>query len=629
MTDTAKTDSAPLTRAAKAGSILREIPRTFELVWESGRLTGVGLCVSLLLSAIPAPAMAWIVKLIIDAVVAAARVHASASSPEVRRVMVLVLVEFGFVALQTALSRLSGYLREILRETLGNHVNIVILEKAARLELGQFEDSEVYDKLQRARREASSRPFSLVLGLLSLAQQTVLVAIYAVFLARLSPWAVLVIVLASVPAFLAEARFSRESFRLNSWRAPETRQQAYLDFILTRDGQVKEIKIFGLANLFLARYRAFFDKFFAEDRALARKRAIYGLGLGAVALVPFYASYLVMAGRAAAGLISLGDLTLYLTAFRQGQGAFQSVLGSLGDLYEDSLFMRNLFDFLDLETVAEAPRPGGVVRALAVQPARSKAVPRDIEIRNLSFRYRGQEEWVLRGVNLKIPAGEKLALCGDNGSGKSTLVKLLLKLYEPSEGEILYGGVDLRDVDADELRSRVSVVFQDYVRYQFSVAENVGLGDVAALDDRARIEAAARQAGASGIRGFIEELPKGFDTRLGGWFEKGHELSAGQWQKLAIARAFMRDSELLVLDEPSASLDAEAEADLFARLRALAERRSAILISHRFSTLRMADEIALLRRGRIEERGSHEDLIKLGGRYAELFALQAAGYREG
>jgi len=503
----------------------------------------------------------------------------------------------------------------------------VILEKAAHLDLGQFEDSEVYDKLQRARREASSRPFSLVLGLLSLAQQTVLVAIYAVFLARLSPWAVLVIVLASVPAFLAEARFSRESFRLNSWRAPETRQQAYLEFILTRDGQVKETKIFGLANLFLARYRAFFDKFFAEDRALARKRAIYGLGLGAIALVPFYASYLVMAGRAAASLISLGDLTLYLTAFRQGQGAFQSVLGSLGDLYEDSLFMRNLFDFLDLETAAEAPRPGGVVRLPTVQPARSKAVPRDIELRNLSFRYRGQEEWVLRGVNLKIPAGEKLALCGDNGSGKSTLVKLLLKLYEPSEGEILYGGVDLRDVDADELRSRVSVVFQDYVRYQFSVAENVGLGDVGALDDRARIEAAATQAGASGKRGFIEELPKGFDTRLGGWFEKGHELSAGQWQKLAIARAFMRDSELLVLDEPSASLDAEAEADLFARLRALAERRSAILISHRFSTLRMADEIALLRRGRIEERGSHADLIKLGGRYAELFALQAAGYQ--
>jgi ABC-type multidrug transport system fused ATPase/permease subunit len=248
-------------------------------------------------------------------------------------------------------------------------------------------------------------------------------------------------------------------------------------------------------------------------------------------------------------------------------------------------------------------------------------------VRNLSFRYRGQEEWVLRGVNLTIPAGEKLALCGDNGSGKSTLVKLLLKLYEPSEGEILYGGVDLRDLDAEELRSRVSVVFQDYVRYQFSVAENVGLGDLAALDDRPRIEVAAAQAGASGPRGFIEELPKGFDTRLGGWFEKGHELSAGQWQKLAIARAFMRDSELLVLDEPSASLDAEAEADLFARLRALAERRSAILISHRFSTLRMADEIAVLRHGRIEERGSHEELIKLGGRYAELFALQAAGYR--
>jgi len=339
---------------------------------------------------------------------------------------------------------------------------------------------------------------------------------------------VLIIVLASAPAFLAEARFSRESFRLNSWRAPETRQQGYLEWILTRDAQVKEVKIYGLAGLFVARYRAFFDKFFAEDRALARKRAVYGLGLGAIALVPFYAGYLVMAGRAAAALISLGDLTLYLTVFRQGQGAFQSVLGSLGDLYEDSLFMRNLFEFLDLETLAEAPRVAGQERSReAVSPTRSRAVPREIVVRNLSFRYRGQEEWVLRGVNLTIPAGEKLALCGDNGSGKSTLVKLLLKLYEPSEGEILYGGVDLRDLDAEELRSRVSVVFQDYVRYQFSVAENVGLGDLAALDDRPRVEVAAAQAGASGPRGFIEELPKGFDTRLGGWFEKGHELSAG------------------------------------------------------------------------------------------------------
>ncbi len=622
------TESPPLTRTAKAGSILRELPRTMDLVWESGRFTAVGLSVTLLLSALPPAAMAWVGKLIVDAVVAAAHLHASASSPEMRRVMELVLVEFGLVAIQTALARLSGYLREILRETLGNHVNVVILEKSTRLELRHFEDAEIYDKLQRARREASSRPFSLVLGLLSLGQQTVLLVIDAVLLARLSPWAVLIIVLASAPAFLAEARFSRESFRLNSWRAPETRQQGYLEWILTRDAQVKEVKIYGLAGLFVARYRAFFDKFFAEDRALARKRAVYGLGLGAIALLPFYASYLVMARRAAAALISLGDLTLYLTVFRQGQGAFQSVLGSLGDLYEDSLFMRNLFEFLDLETLAEAPRVAGPERSgEAVAPLRARAVPREIVIQNLSFRYRGQKDWVLRGVNLTIPAGEKLALCGDNGSGKSTLVKLLLKLYEPTEGEILYGGVDLRDLDADELRARVSVVFQDYVRYQFSVAENIGLGDQAALDDRPRIEVAAAQAGASGSRGFIDELPSGFDTRLGGWFEKGHELSAGQWQKLAIARAFMRDSELLVLDEPSASLDAEAEADLFARLRALADRRSAILISHRFSTLRMADEIALLRHGRIEELGSHEELIKLGGRYAELFALQAAGYR--
>jgi ATP-binding cassette, subfamily B, bacterial len=600
-------------RARLTLSYLRALPRVFQLVKDSSRGFAAGIVALLIGQALIPAAMAWVGKLIVDAVVQAARTGARADE---RRVVEYVLVEFGLMVVSTVLSRGQALLRDLMRASLGNHVNTLILEKAATLELRHFEDADTYDKMQNARREASVRPLSLVLELASLGQQLLILISYAALLARLSWWSTLVIVAASLPAFFAEARFSGESFRLNSWRAPEGRRQNYLEWILTRDSHVKEVKIFGLAPLVLGRYRALFDKFYSEDRRLALRKSAAGLLLGALSLLAFYASYLFMADRAARALITLGDLTLYLVAFRQGQAAIQSALASIGGLYEDGLFVSNLFTYLDIPTAGESPR----ARPSSAPKGRSQL----IEFREVAFRYPGSDREALHGVNLRIEPGEKLALVGDNGAGKSTLIKLLLRLYDPSRGSILYGGVDLRDFDPRDLRDRIGVLFQDYVKYQFTALENVGLGEVRAIADRPRIDAAVDRAGA---RAVVDELPQKLDTMLGGWFEEGHELSGGQWQKIALARAFMRDqAELLVLDEPTASLDAEAEHDLFLRLKALAADRSAILISHRFSTVRTADRIAVLQGGRIAELGSHEKLLAQDGRYAHLFRLQASGY---
>ena len=598
-------------RTRRTVALLVTLPRTWRLVRESGLPFAAGLVALLVGAALLPGAMAWVGKLIVDAVVASAK---SGSDADRARVVRLVLLELGLMVGQLLLSRGQGLLRELLRAVLGNHVNVAILEKAARLELRHFEDAAVYDKMQNARREASTRPLNLVLGVATIGQHALMLVSFAALLARLSPWSVLIIFVASLPAFIAEVGLSGEAFRLQNWRAPEARRHNYLEWILTRDAHVKEVKLFGLGPLILERYRSLFDKFYSEDKRLALRRAFLGLALGALSLLAFYGGYLYMANNAARAAISLGDLTLYLAVFRLAQGSFQQILSSLSSLYEDGLFMSNLFTFLDIPASAEQPR--GPPQTLPRGPHR-------VEFRDVSFQYAGSDRWAVRGINLIVEPGEKLALCGDNGAGKSTLVKLLLRLYEPTEGSILYNGVDVRDLDPVKLRERIGVVFQDFVRYQFSAAENIGLGWVPSLEDRPRIAEAAERGGAGPV---LATLPQGLDTMLGGWFEKGHELSGGQWQKIAIARAFMRDAELLVLDEPTAALDAEAEHELFKRLAELAKDRSAILISHRFSTVRRADRIAVLRDGRIEEIGTHHELLARRGRYAELFTLQASGY---
>ena len=594
--------------------VFRQAPGSLRLVWEADRTGAVAVgLLTVVLALLPA-GIAWIGKLIVDGVVHAARSGAEADRA---RVLWLVAAELGLMSVQMTATRLLSARRELLRGVLGNRINERILEKALSLELRHFEDADVYDKMQNARREASSRPLSLAMQVFAIAQNMITLAALSGLLVRLSPASVLVIVAASVPAFLAEARLSGESFRLWTWRAPEGRRLNYLEWILTRDSHVKEVKLFGLGPLVLDRYRALFRKFFDEDRRLALRRMRAGLTFGVLSLAAFYGMYALMAARAARGAITLGDLTLYIAVFRQGQSAVQAVLGAVGGMYEDALFMSNLFDYLEIRTGGEEPR---------VRPPRSppRGRPQEIAFRNVSFRYPGKDEWALRDLSLTIAPGEKLGLVGENGAGKSTLVKLLLRLYDPTEGEIRYGGVDLRDMDPEDLRARIGAVFQDFVRYQFTAAENIGLGEPTHVEDRARIAEAARRGGATTV---VEALPKGYDTVLGGWFEAGHELSSGQWQKLAVARAFMREgAEVLVLDEPTASIDAESEHELFQRFQALAADRTAIVISHRFSTVRIADRIAVLHGGRLEELGAHRELVARGGRYAHLFNLQAQGY---
>jgi ATP-binding cassette subfamily B protein/ATP-binding cassette subfamily C protein len=591
---------------------LRHAPETYRMVWQADRRAALLLALLTAVAAVLPAGVAWVGKLIVDAVVAAARGQAG-----VERVVGLVALEAGLMALSMGAGRTLGLSRELLRARLGNLVNERILEKAMELELRHFEDAGVYDKMQNARREASARPLSLVMQGFAVAQNGVTLAALSALLFRISPLGVLVLLAASIPAFVAEARLAVESFRINTWRAPEARRLNYLEWILTRDSHVKEVKLFGLGGLVLARYRALFRRFYQEDRRMAVRRMAAGVLFGLLSLAAFYGMYAAIAARAARAEITLGDLALYLTVFRQGQGAIQSILSAMGAMYEDALYMSNLFDFLSIPTGGERARS-----LPARAPARGR--PGRIELRGVSFRYPGQQDWALRDLDLVLEPGEKLGLVGENGAGKSTLVKLLLRLYDPTQGAILYGGVDLRDMDVADLRSRFGAVFQDFVRYQFTAAENVGLGQPELVEDRPRIARAVERAGAGPL---VAALPGGYDTVLGGWFEAGHELSAGQWQKLAVARAFMREeAEVLILDEPTASIDAEAEHELFQRFQELAAARTAIIISHRFSTVRIADRIAVLRGGRLVELGSHRDLLARDGRYAHLFRLQAQGY---
>jgi len=565
--------------------------------------------------------MLYVGKLIIDEVVALVRggvavdaIGDALASGRFNTLILLLGAEFGLAVLSDLLGRVVSLVDSLLSEKYTNATSIRLMEHAATLDLEDFEDSEMQDRLDRARRQTVGRS-ALMSQMFGQAQDIVTVISFAAGLIAFAPWLIALLIVALVPAFLGEAHFNAQSYSLNyAW----TSERRVLDYVRLTGASVetaKEVKIFGLNAFLIERYRELSEGFYAANRALAKRRALWGSLFAALGTIGYYVAYALIAWRTVRGEFSIGDLTFLSGSFRRLRNLLENLLIGFSQLAGQALYLDDLYSFF--ETTPE------IVSAPDALP-----FPRPIRVgfvfEDVGFRYPGAERWAVRHLSFTLHAGEVLALVGENGAGKTTLVKLLARLYEPDEGRILLDGRDLRDYDLEALRAHVGVIFQDFVRYAFSAATNVAVGRIEERDDRARIERAAEQSLADAV---IRRLPQGYEQVMGKRFRDGVDLSGGEWQKIAIARAYMRDAELLILDEPTAALDARSEFEVFERFKELSHGKTAVLISHRFSTVRMADRILVLEGGRIEEVGTHAELLASGKRYAELFELQAAGYR--
>jgi ATP-binding cassette subfamily B protein len=529
-------------------------------------------------------------------------------------ILVLLVLELALVLANDIVSRATGLVDSILSELHSNQVSIELMAHAARLDLQHFESAEYQDRLERARRQAAGRN-ALLSQMFGQAQDILTVITLAAGLFIYAPWLILLLPLSFIPAIWGETRFNTLAYMLSRWRTPERREIEYLRHIGASAETAKEVKLFGLGDYLINRFRTLAHSIFLENRRVALLRAGWGAVFAGIASLAYYAAYAFIVWRTITGEFTLGDLAFLSGSFLRLNGLFQKILLGFTQIAGQSMYLDDLFSFFEIEpTVLPPSEPKPFPAPI------SKAIVFD----NVGFRYPETDHWVVRNLSFTLQAGQTLALVGENGAGKTTIAKLLTRLYDPSEGRITIDGIDLRDMDPRDIHAHVGVIFQDFIRYSFSARDNIGVGRIEAREDQARIAEAAEQSLADAV---IAKLPKGYDQQLGRLFKQGRDLSGGEWQKVAIARAYMREAELIILDEPTAALDAKAEAEVFARFKGLAQGKTAVIISHRFSTVRMADRILVLDNGAILEAGTHEELVARKGRYAELFELQAAGYR--
>jgi ATP-binding cassette, subfamily B, bacterial len=589
---------------------LRNVPPLLKIVWETSRTLSVSTLLLRCISAFFPLATLWVSKLIIDLVVKSIRGQQIDRSA----IWKLLILELVLAIGSDTLSRFISLVDSLLGDRFTNHITIRLMEHANTLDLVAFEDPVFYDKMERARRQTTAR-LGMLAGLAGMAQRflTLLSLLSAVIL--FSPWLLLLLMAATIPVFFGETHFAMLNYSLLYRSTPERRELDYLRYLGASGEMAKELKVFGLGKYLVERARTLFERFYADNRHLAMRRAIHGTLLNLVPTGAYYGAYALIIVRALTGALTVGDLTLMVGAFSRSRAIMDSLVSGLVDVSEQALFVKDLFDFFQTNPLI-ASSPEAIPAPRPIQSG--------FEFQNVSFAYPESDKNVLSDINFRFYPGEKIALVGENGAGKTTLVKLLARLYDPTEGRILLDGVDLREYQVDDLRHEIGVIFQDYMRYYFSAGENIGFGRIDELQNQDRITASAEKSLAAEV---IQKLPKAYQQMLGRRFEGGVDLSTGQWQKIALARAYMRDAQILILDEPTASLDARAEFQVYQRFVDLTAGKMAVLISHRFSTVRMADRIVVLEQGRIVEQGSHYHLVELGGKYAELFELQASGYR--
>lgn len=591
-------------------SALGNLPAFFRLVWETSRtFTLLNAGIRIIRSAIPV-AILYVGKLIIDQVV---QITHGPGLPH-SFLWQLVAVEFALAILSDALSRVTTLVDSLLGDLFSNHTSMRIMEHAATLDLEQFEDTNFYDKLERARQQTIGRTI-LLSQVLGQVQDLITMCFLAAGLVVFNPWLIVLLFVAVLPAFMGEAHFNDRSYSLSRRQTPQRRELDYIRYIGASDETAKEVKLFNLSGFLIDRFRSLSGKFYEDNKQLAIRRSLWGTLFSLIGTAGYYGAYVFILSKTIQGAISIGSLTFLAGSFRQLRSLLDGVLSRFTAVSQGAIYLKDFFDFFEIQPTI---RPNPKARPFP------EKIQQGFTFENVGFRYAHSDRWANRHLNFTLHAGEKLALVGENGAGKTTLVKLLARLYDPTEGRILLEGHDLREYDLFALRKNVGVIFQDYIRYQMTVAQNVAVGNIDEQENRERIIAASQKSLADLL---VQRLPGKYDQALGKRFNQGVELSGGEWQKIALARAYMKEAQLLILDEPTSALDARAEYEVFQRFAELTRGKTAVLISHRFSTVRMADRILVLDKGELLEMGSHEELLKKNGRYAELFHLQARGYQ--